>query len=153
MLDRFLLPYYFFWPIALVSFAFVFFLPTSTKVNIYNQIQINETYNMINIKFKNENKTEECQKILDDINSDNKKELKLIESFNLTIKITVFVLFGFAVIKGGVVFYFNHVFLCYYEDYGGIVKIGSIFFHLTLLKKMKSLGKVFGYYLYLLLYV
>ena len=114
MLDRFLLPYYFFWPIALV-----FFLPTSTKVNIYNQSQINETYNMINIKFKNENKTEECQKILDDINSDNKKELKLIKSFNLTIKIkiTVFVLFRFAVINVGAVFYFNHVGLCYDEDY------------------------------------
>ena len=74
---------------------------------------------MINIKYKNENKTEECQKILDDINSDNKKELKLIKSFNLTIKITVFVLFGFNVINVGVVFYFIHVGLCYDEDYGG----------------------------------
>ena len=68
MFDRFLVPYYFFWPIAVISFISVFFLPTNTKVILNEKYDINMTnYTNNNINdlylIKNEsekNITETC---------------------------------------------------------------------------------------------
>ena len=125
MFDRFMVPYYFFWPIAFINFVSVFFLPTNTKVILnekYNMNITNYIYNNINdlnlIKKENEkNITETCKNVLIDIN--NQKEIYLINKFNLTIKITVFILFGLTVLNIGFVILMVKGGVCYDDDIGG----------------------------------
>ena len=125
MFDRFMVPFYFFWPIAFISFVSVFFLPTNTKVIINEKYDINitnYTNNYINDLYllKNEsekNITETCKNFLNDIND--QKEIYLINKFHLTIKITVFILFGFAVFSMALAKCMDNVGLCYDEDIGG----------------------------------
>ena len=115
-----MVPYYFFWPIAVISFILVFFLPTSQKIEYLNENNkninnSNVTDNIfLNYEKENKNISEECTNY-----KMNNKELKLIKSFNLSIKIIVFVLFGFVIIHIGFVIFLIKAGLCYDEDYGG----------------------------------
>ena len=118
---NYMVPYYLFWPIAFISFVSVFFLPTNTKVTLNENYDINitnYTNNNINyiflLKSKNgKNITETCKNFLNDVN--NQKEIYLINKFNLTIKITVIILFGITVLSIGLVVYTEHIGL--FDDY------------------------------------
>jgi len=116
MYDRFLVPYYFFWPIAFLSFIFVFFLPINSQIEI-NYSKNNIITNDLN-RFLFNNYTEECNNFFKDIENNNQKEIKLVKSFNLTIEIVIIILFGLAVLN--IIFlYFAQDSLCYDEDQGG----------------------------------
>ena len=125
MFDRFMVPYYSFWPIAFISFVLVFFLQTNTKVTLNAKYNINMTnyiYNNLNdlylLKNQNEkNITLTCKNFLNDIN--NQKEIYLINKFNLTIKITVFILFGLTVLNIAFVIFMMNSDGCYDDDIGG----------------------------------
>ena len=90
-----MIPYNYFLPISLISFILVFFLPTNTQVTLNKKYDINMTnYTNNNLNdlslFKNKNEkniTETCKNFLNDTN--NKKEIYLINKFNLTIKIFI----------------------------------------------------------------
>ena len=118
MFDRFMVPYYFFWPIAVASFIVVFFLPTSNNIEIFNKDNnnndiFNEKYNLLLSEKDNNTISEECNNYIT-----NNKELQLISSFNLTIKVTVFVLFGLVFLNIGIVFCCLQLGFCEHEDYG-----------------------------------
>ena len=89
---------FYFWPIALLSFIFVFFLPINSEIEIYytknNKISNYNTNDLNGLLFSNY--TEECKNFFNDIENNNQKEFKLIKSLNLTIKIVIIVLFGLA---------------------------------------------------------
>ncbi len=67
MKDRFLVPYYFFWPIILISFILVFFLPTSSKIKFknikYSYNNENNSYSFFNKNNDNitDNLSENCK--------------------------------------------------------------------------------------------
>ena len=119
------IPYYYFWPIAFISFVLVFFLSTNTKVTLNKIYDINMTNytnnNLNNLSlFKNQNEkniTETCKHFLNDVND--QKEIYLINKFNLTIKITVFILFGLTVLNIGFVILMVKGGVCYDDDIGG----------------------------------
>ena len=119
------IPYYYFWPIAFISFVLVFFLSTNTKVTLNKIYDINMTnytnYNLNDLSlFKNQNEkniTETCKHFLNDVND--QKEIYLINKFNLTIKITVFILFGISVLSIGFFYYFLYIMYLSYYDYTG----------------------------------
>jgi len=122
MYDRFMVPYYFFWPIALISFVSVFFLPTDTRVILNEKYNTNITnYNLSDLSlYKDQNETnitETCKYLLNDLN--NQKEIHLINKLNLTIKITVFILFGLTVLNIGFVIFMVNTGGCYDSDVGG----------------------------------
>ena len=125
MYDRFLVPYYFFWPIALISFVSVFFLPTDTQVILNEKYDGNITnYPNNNLSdlslYKNQNGkniTEICKNFLKDIN--NQKEIYLVNKLNLAIKIIVFILFGLTVLNIGFVICMVEGGGCYDDDIGG----------------------------------
>jgi len=99
MFDRFLVPYYFCFPIIFLSFIFVFFLPTSTDVAMKanKNGQLHFIINDINIMLNERdpmNVTEECQNFIDTL--DNNKNLQSIKKFSWAVKITVFILLGLA---------------------------------------------------------
>ena len=120
-----LIPYMYFWPIAFISFVLVFFLSTNTKVTLNKIYDINMTNytnnNLNNLSlFKNQNEkniTETCKHFLNDVND--QKEIYLINKFNLTIKITVFILFGLTVLNIGFVILMVKGGVCYDDDIGG----------------------------------
>ena len=114
MLDRFMVPYYFFWPIAVISFIVVFFLPTNNNIEIFNKDNkanaiFNMEYNLLLSEKDNKTISEECNKYIT-----NNKELQLISSFNLTIKIIVFVLFGLVFIN--IVLFLFNLYCCDEDD-------------------------------------
>jgi hypothetical protein len=119
------IPYYYFWPIAFISFVLVFFLSTNTKVTLNKIYDINMTNytnnNLNNLSlFKNQNEkniTETCKHFLNDVND--QKEIYLINKFNLTIKITVFILFGLTVLNIALVVFMVKAGACYDDDIGG----------------------------------
>ena len=125
MYDRFMVPYYFYWPIALISFILVFFLPTNTKVILkeeYDQNITNYTNNNLSdlylLNSQNEkNITWTCRKFLNDIN--NQHEIYSNNKLNLTIKIIIFILFGFSVLNIGLVILMVKGGCCYDDDIGG----------------------------------
>ena len=109
----------------LSSFISLFFLPTDTKIILKEKYDTNITnYTNINLsdlsllKIKNgKNITEICQNFLNDVN--NQKEIHLINKFNLTVKIIVFILFGLTVLNIGYVIFLVKAGGCYDEDIGG----------------------------------
>ena len=127
MYDRFFVPYYFYWPIAVIGFFLVFFLPTSSDIKLLNDkynlsIYYNETNNTDNnlsliFNNNNENIVENCKKILIDIN--NQQEIKIFTTLNLSIKIIIIILFGFTCLNIGLVIFMVLTGNCYDEDEGG----------------------------------
>ena len=121
MYDRFLLPYYLFWPIALLSFIFVFFLPINSEIEIYynknNKISNYNKNDLNGLLFSNY--TEECKNFFNDIENNNQKEFELIKAFNLTIKIVIIVLFGLACLNIFFVIFALYADMCYDSDNGG----------------------------------
>ena len=123
--DRFLVPYYFFWPIAMLCFVFVFFLPTSSELKIINEnlndfsknISVNNTnYELLLINDKY-NYTPQCLSIIKNI--EDEYEVKLVNKFNLTIKIITIVLFGLVCLSIVLVIILVKGGGCYDEDFGG----------------------------------
>ena len=122
MFDRFMVPIYCFWPIAFIGFILIFFIPIYPKVELNNKyVNITSEINSnLIIKSNNlllENITQECITFIDNIEDEN--NMKLISKFNLTIKITIIILFGFTVIFMIVAYCLVKGGGCYDEDYGG----------------------------------
>ena len=127
MYDRFLVPYYFYWPIGVIGFILAFFLPTSPDIELLNNkynlsIYYNETNNNDNnlsliFNNTNENITEDCKNILIDIN--NQQEIKILKKLNLAIKIILIILFGFTCLNIGFVIFMVMSGNCYDDDVGG----------------------------------
>ena len=122
MFDRFMVPIYCFWPIAFIGFILIFFIPIYPKVELDNKyVNITSEINSnLIIKSNNlllENITQECITFIDNIEDEN--NMKLISKFNLTIKITIIILFGFTVIFMIVAYCLVKGGGCYDEDYGG----------------------------------
>jgi len=122
MFDRFMVPIYCFWPIAFIGFILIFFIPIYPKVELNNKyVNITSEINLnLIIKSNNlllENITQECITFIDNIEDEN--NMKLISKFNLTIKITIIILFGFTVIFMIVAYCLVKGSGCYDEDYGG----------------------------------
>ena len=122
MFDRFMVPLYFFCPIAVISFILVFFIVINPQVELINknykiisEINSNETIK-INNSFR-ENITEKCNNFIDNIADE--KNMKLIYKLNLTIKIMIIVLFGFTVLFIICIFAMVKGDGCYDDDYGG----------------------------------
>ena len=122
MFDRFMVPIYCFWPIAFIGFILIFFIPIYPKVELNNKyVNITSEINSsLIIKSNNlllENITQECITFIDNIEDEN--NMKLISKFNLTIKITIIILFGFTVIFMIIAYCLVKGGGCYDEDYGG----------------------------------
>ena len=122
MFDRFMVPIYCFWPIAFIGFILIFFIPIYPKVELNNKyVNITSEINSnLIIKSNNlllENITQECITFIDNIEDVN--NMKLISKFNLTIKITIIILFGFTVIFMIIAYCLVKGGGCYDEDYGG----------------------------------
>ena len=127
MFDRFLVPFYLFWPIALTSFILIFFLPITMNIKfindeynisssslIYNQTS-NFSFNHINSN--NDNIIQRCIDVISDIKKED--EIKLIKRFNLYIKIIIIILFGLTCLSVILVFLMIKFDACYDEDFGG----------------------------------
>ena len=117
-----MVPIYCFWPIAFIGFILIFFIPIYPKVELNNKyVNITSEINSnLIIKSNNlllENITQECITFIDNIEDEN--NMKLISKFNLTIKITIIILFGFTVIFMIVAYCLVKGGGCYDEDYGG----------------------------------
>ena len=98
------------------------FIPIYPKVELNNKyVNITSEINSnLIIKSNNlllENITQECITFIDNIEDEN--NMKLISKFNLTIKITIIILFGFTVIFMIVAYCLVKGGGCYDEDYGG----------------------------------
>ena len=128
MFDRFLVPYYFFWPIAFITFILIFFIPTTPKIKITNnELNItalvplnNQTDRNANLLFNIYNKdniSQECKNII--INTKDQHEIKLVKKLNLTIKIIIMILFGLTVSNMILVYIMVKAGGCYDEDFGG----------------------------------
>ena len=87
----------------------------SGYVNITSEINSNLIIKSNNLLL--ENITQECITFIDNIEDEN--NMKLISKFNLTIKITIIILFGFTVIFMIVAYCLVKGGGCYDEDYGG----------------------------------
>ena len=127
MFDRFLVPFYLFWPIALTSFILIFFLPITMNIKfindeynisssslIYNQTS-NFSFNHINKN--NDNIIQRCKNIISEIKKE--YEIKLIKRFNLYIKIIIIILFVLTCLSVILVFLMIKCDACYDEDFGG----------------------------------
>ena len=129
MYDRFLIPCFFFWPIVIISFIFIFLIPTNSKLEIINVDYKNlanfyegsdSKFNLIlfgnfsakekeikeeiiNSVFPNEN----YKKLLSDkcynyLKFNDKDEIKKINLFNKAIKIIVIALFPLICLNIGI---------------------------------------------------
>ena len=126
MFDRFLVPFYLFWPIALTSFILIFFLPTNIKIKLINDeynissssLVYNQTLNFsFNTNSDNDNIIQRCIDIISDIKKEH--EIKLVKKFNLYIKIMIIILFGFTCLRVILVLLMICCDACYDDDYGG----------------------------------
>ena len=126
MFDRFLVPFYLFWPIALTSFILIFFLPTNIKIKLINDeynissssLVYNQTLNFsFNTNSDNDNIIQRCIDVISDIKKEH--EIKLVKKFNLYIKIMIIILFGFTCLSVILVLLMICCDACYDDDYGG----------------------------------
>lgn len=155
MKDRFLVPYYFFWPIILISFILVFFLPTSSKIKFKNikYSYNNETNSYSFFNKNNDNITDNlsinCKSLI--INIKNQEEIKYIKKINLAIKIIIFILFGLTILNVLCVILMIKVGLCYDEDYGGFCQTWEDIFSLSHFDDEKIEIKIIFIYLFFII--
>ena len=127
MYDRFLVPYYALWPIAFISFVFVFFIPTDSEIEItnkdYNISSIVPHNQKINFTPKDERKLnnnqlpDKCINFLKD--PDKPDEISKVDIFDLIIKIIIFILFAISILNIICNFVMLYCDACYDSDTGG----------------------------------
>ena len=126
MFDRFLVPFYLFWPIALTSFILIFFVPTTIKIQLINNeynissssLINNQTLNFsLNTNSDNNYTIQKCIDVISDIKKE--REIKLVKKLNLYIKIMIIILFGLTCLSVILVFIMLAGDACYDDDFGG----------------------------------